>query len=92
MKFTANEFIVFAKKVQSNKWHTLTQKRMYRYSVEDRGLRVILSTGKERLVSNWEIVRFCEIYNQSNSIRTRDYSDLFNKSYLLPIAKSFDMK
>lgn len=92
MKFTASEFLAFARAVQSEEWSTLSQKKVYRYTVEDRGLRVTPSTGDERLVSNWEIARFCETYSQSNSLKTKDYRSLFNKSYLLPIANSFDPK
>jgi len=92
MKFTASEFLAFARVVQSEEWRTLSQKKAYRFTVEDRGLRVVPSTGDERLVSNWEIARFCETYSQSNSVKTKDYSNLFNKSYLLPVADSFDPK
>ena len=90
MRLSASEFLAFARTVQSREWRTLSQQKPYKYKVEASGLRVIPSTGDERMVSNWELARFCEIYSNSNSLKTLDYRGLFNKSYLLPIAKSFD--
>ena len=90
MKFTAPEFLAFARVVQTKSWCTLSQKMVYRFSVENGGLRVTPSTGDERLVSNSELVRFCEIFSKTNSLKTTDYRSLFNKSYLLPIASVFD--
>jgi 5-methylcytosine-specific restriction protein A len=90
MKFTVSEFLTFAKAVESYDWLTLTQKKPYRYTVENQGIRLYPSTGMGRKISNWEIKRFCEIYSVNNSTKTLDYKKLFNKSYLLPIAKLFN--
>lgn len=60
MMFTVSEFLAFARAVEAEEWSTLSQKKAYRYTVEDRGLRVTPSTGDERLVSNWgECLNFC---------------------------------
>lgn len=90
MKFTASEFLVFARSVQSRAWSTLHRGKAYRYTVETRGIQVTPSTGEARLITNWEIARFSEIYSESNSLVTKDYQSLFNKSYLLPLANAFE--
>jgi 5-methylcytosine-specific restriction protein A len=90
MKFEVAEFLEFAKSVESREWFTLHQKKAFRFSVESRGILVIPSTGDERLISNKEIARFCEMYSQSNSHQPKDYKELFNKSYLLSLATSYE--
>lgn len=90
MKFTASEFLAFARATQTREWRTLSQKRPFRYSVEQFGLRIIPSTEDARTVSYGQIAKFCEMYSNSNSLKTSDYRKQFNKSYLLPIAKAFD--
>jgi predicted HNH restriction endonuclease len=87
---TAPEFLSFAKTVESYDWLTLTQKKPFKYSVENQSIRLFPSTGMSRTISSWEITRFCEIYSLNKSVKTLDYKALFNKSYLLPIAELFD--
>lgn len=89
-KFTASEFLAFAKAVESQEWVTPRQKKPFRFWVEPGGTRAVPSTGRERSISNSEIAHFCEIYSQSNSQKAKDYRQLFNQSYLRAIASRFD--
>ena len=63
----------------------------YSYKVETKGIRLMLSTGEERYICYSEITKFCNRFNDTQSFKTGTYHDQFNKSYLLPIAKAFEI-
>ena len=92
IRFTTSEFLLFAKSVQSREWHTLSHKKIYHYSVEKKGISITTSKGERRLASISEITKFCELFNNTNSFKTKDYSRSFYKSYLLPIARVFEQE
>jgi len=89
MGFTAAEFIAFALAAQNREWETITG-QPFSYEVQNKGIYLLPQSGKDRNISNAEIVRFCELFSELKSESTSDYQELFNKSYLLAIAKKYD--
>ncbi|MBU1188281.1 MAG: HNH endonuclease [Gammaproteobacteria bacterium] len=89
MKLTAKELLRFAKEAQNHSWETMTGKT-FKIEVRKKGIGIIPSTGKPRQIANSEIVEFCCLYSANPSLKTTDYKDLFNKSYLVAIVSKYD--
>ena len=87
--FTVDEFLQFAKSVETESWITLTQSKEFKFRVEPKGICLVPCTGEERFITYSEVVKFCSIFNRTRSFKTKDYANLFNKSYLLPLAKMY---
>lgn len=88
VKFNAAEFIAFAQVAQDREWRTKTGCPLS-YEVINSGIYLLLGSAQKRNISNSEIVKFCEIFSETQSELTSDYKKLFNKSYLLAIAKEY---
>jgi len=91
MKVNATEFLSYAQSTQFNLWETKTG-IPFEYRVVTSGIRVLPSTGSERSISNSQIVRFCELFNETQSFKVSDYNELFNKSYLVSIMVKFNVE
>jgi len=89
VKFTVEEFLAFARAVQSRKWETTPQRKPYSYTVEEKGIRVVPSTNNGRVISNAKIRLFCELYDDTEG-RMKELKGEFHNSYLKPIARAYD--
>jgi hypothetical protein len=90
MHISVVEFIAFAKATEGKIFETRKQNKPFCYKVVPKGLEIIPSTGKTRIVRNKEIRDFCQRYSENNSINSSDYNHSFNKAYLLAIVVHFD--
>jgi 5-methylcytosine-specific restriction enzyme A len=69
-------------------WETKTGKS-FSFDVQNNAIRLAPESGNERTISNAEIEKFCELFNETQSYSTGTYREFFNKSYLVSITSRY---